>query len=123
MAEAIARSEAWDVIEPLSAGIAPLGFVAKETIETLLGNSFSVEGLESKPLKTSLWDSADVVINMTGRPADIAFRWFPDLDKVEEWRVSDPYGEDRAVYQEICGEIQQRVEALAERLRGRQASR
>lgn len=100
-----------------------MGFVAKETIETLLGNSFSVEGLESKPLKTSLWDSADVVINMTGRPADIAFRWFPDLDKVEEWRVSDPYGEDRAVYQEICGEIQQRVEALAERLRGRQASR
>lgn len=121
MAEAIARSEAWDVIEPLSAGIAPLGFVAEETIETLAGNSFSVEGLESKALNAGLWDSADVVINMTGRPTDAAFRWFPDLGKVEEWRVSDPYGEDRAVYQKVCSEIQGRVGELAERLRGRQA--
>ena len=34
MAEAIARSDTWDVIEPMSAGIMPLGFVVKETIDT-----------------------------------------------------------------------------------------
>jgi protein-tyrosine-phosphatase len=120
MAEAIARSEAWDVIEPMSAGIAPLGFVAKETIATLVENDFSVDGLESKALTTTLWDAAQVVVNMTGRPAETAFRGFPDLGKVEEWKVDDPYGEDRAAYRRICVEIEQRVGKLAERLRGGQ---
>ena len=69
----------------------------------------------------ALWDDADVIINMTGRPTDIVFSWFPDRGKVEEWKVDDPYGEDRAFYQKICGEIQARVGELAERLRGRQA--
>jgi protein-tyrosine-phosphatase len=121
MAEAIARSEAWDVIDPKSAGIAPLGFVVKETIETLEENDFSVDGLESKALTRTLWDEAEVVVNMTGRPADIAFRGFPDLGKVEEWKVDDPYGEDRGAYRKTCVEIEQRVGKLAERLRGRQA--
>ena len=121
MAEAIARSDAWDVIEPTSAGIVPLGFVVRETIDTLSAGGFLAEGLKSKALNKALWDAADVVINMTGQPVDVAFRRFSDLDKVEEWRVRDPYGEDRAVYQKICAEIQERVAELAERLRGRRA--
>ena len=120
MAEAIARGEAWDVIDPLSAGIAPLGFVADETLDTLLANGFSIEDLKSKPLDQALWKSANVVINMTGRPKEIAFRWFPAHAEVEEWSVRDPYGEGCAFYQEICEEIQARVQELAERLRGLQ---
>ena len=121
MAEAIARSDTWDVIEPMSAGIMPLGFVVEETIETLLENGHLTDGLKSKWLNKVMWDSADMVINMTGRPTELAFRGFSDLTKVEEWRVSDPYGEDHAVYQRIYGEIQERVAQLAERLRGRRA--
>jgi protein-tyrosine-phosphatase len=117
MAEAIARSEAWDVINPLSAGIAPLGFVVRETLDTLQANGFSIEDLKSKPLNEALWKAAQVVVNMTGRPKEIAFRGFPAHAEVEEWRVRDPYGESNAFYQEVCEELQGRVQALAERLR------
>jgi protein-tyrosine-phosphatase len=121
MAEAIALRDAADVISPRSAGIAPLGFVAESTKATLLANGYALDGLHSKPLDEELWNSADVVINMTGRPRNFAFYGFSDHAKVEDWQVSDPYGADSAFYQKTCEEIQQRIQTLAERLRGRDA--
>jgi len=117
MAEAIARRDAGDVIAPLSAGIAALGFVIETTKETLTANGYATEELRSKQLSEELWDSADVVINMTGRPAALAFHRFASLEKVEDWLVADPYGEDPALYQKICEELQGRVRSMADRLR------
>ncbi len=121
MAEAIARRDASDVIEAASAGVAPLGFVAEPTKRTLAENGYSSDELESKPIMREAWDAADLVINMSGRPKA---RVFPDLRKVEDWEVEDPYGEDPEVYQRTFDEITKRVSALAERLRNqKQAAR
>jgi protein-tyrosine-phosphatase len=117
MAEAIARREAADVISPSSAGIAPLGFIVEDTKTTLERNGYSTEGLHSKAADAELWNSAQLVINMTGRPKNYAFYGFADHAKVEDWQVSDPYGADSAFYQKICEELQRRVRALADRLR------
>jgi arsenate reductase (thioredoxin) len=114
MAEAIALRDAADVIEAASAGLARLGFVAPQTKRTLAENGYSTEGLESKPIVRPALDAADLVINMSGRPRE---RVFPDIEKVEDWEVEDPYGEDAEVYQRILEEITRRVKALAERLR------
>ena len=116
MAEAIARQDAWDVIKPLSAGIAALGFVVETTIETLAANGYTTEDLRSKPLTEKLWDTAHVIVNMTGRPAEV-FRSFSVSKRIEDWLVLDPYGEDGPTFQKICEELQQRVADLAERLR------
>ena len=116
MAEAIARRDAAEEMEPMSAGVAPLGFVAEMTIHTILTNGYPAEGLESKPILRETWEVADIVINMSGRPRELAF---PEHAKVEDWDIADPYGDDAEIYQRTFEKIQRRVALLAERLRGK----
>jgi protein-tyrosine-phosphatase len=115
MAESIARRDARDVIEACSAGLTPLGFVPVLTMQTLSANGYSIESLCSTPITRALWDAADIVVNMSGVPKQLAF---VDYEKVEDWDVQDPYGADPVLYQTIYEDIQRRVAQLAERLRG-----
>jgi protein-tyrosine-phosphatase len=116
MAEAIAWRDASQEIEASSAGLAPLGFVAEMTTRTLLKNGYAVEGLTSKPIASEMWESADMVINMSGRASEFAFRNFRGHAKVEDWEIEDPDG-DSEKYQGTYEKIQQRVAELAGRLR------
>ena len=119
MAEAIAGSGAGDVIEPASAGLYPLGEIPSHTREALNRNGYSAEGLASKPIAPDAWRRADLVINMSGRMRELEFE---DYEKVEDWHVGDPYGEDSATYQRILEEIRGRVNGLAQQLREKQRS-
>jgi protein-tyrosine-phosphatase len=114
MAEAIAHRDASDVITAQSAGLAPLGYVPEMTKRTLESNGYSAVGLVSKPILRDMWDAAELVVNMSGEPRERAFKEF---EKVEDWEVEDPFGEDPAVYHRICEEIRERVTDLAARLR------
>jgi len=114
MAEAIAARLASDVMEASSAGLTPLGRVESLTIETLARNGYRPEGLESKPIAVGALETADLIINMSGWPKEIAF---DDPAKVENWQVEDPYGADAELYQRIFEEIEKRVAELADRLR------
>lgn len=119
MAEAIARKVASDVMEVASAGLAPLGYVAELTTRTLEANGYSAEGLSSKPIARESSNKADLIVNMSGRPRGLAFQQF---EKVEDWDVEDPYGENAEIYQRIFEEIEKRVERLAGRLRKERAA-
>jgi protein-tyrosine-phosphatase len=114
MAESIARRDAADVIEACSAGLSPLGYVPVLTTQTLATNGYSIESLASTPITRAVWDSADMVINMSGVAKE---RAFTDPGKVEDWDVQDPYGSDPVLYQTIYEDIQRKVAKLAERLR------
>ena len=116
MAEAIARKDAALEIEASSAGLAPLGFVAPMTRETLLRNGYSADALESKPISVEAWRSADIVINMSGRPKEHAFRFIPRAARVEDCEIDDPY-DDPEKYQGTYESIRLRVHDLAARLR------
>ncbi len=116
MAEAIARGSAGDAIEASSAGLVPLGYVARMTKQTLEKNGYSAEQLASKSIEPEIWKAAELVINMSGRPRE---GLFGDWDKVEDWEIEDPYGADPEVYQRIFEEIERRVNGLTERLRKR----
>src|SRR5260370_35917544 len=85
MAEAIAWRDAPEEIEASSAGLAPLGFVAEMTAQTLLRNGYVVPGLASKPISPEAWESAGIVINMSGRPREFAFRNFRALTNAPDW--------------------------------------
>jgi arsenate reductase len=117
MAEAIARKDASDVIEPASAGLYPLGEIPMRTQEALKQSGYSADGLASKRISPEAWKRADLVINLSGRMRELEFE---DYEKVEDWDVADPYGEDAAIYQRILKEIQGRVKNLAQRLREEQ---
>ncbi len=114
MAEAIARYDAADVIEPSSAGLSPLGSIAEQTRQTLIQNGYSPEGLTSGALTREAADAADIIINMTGQLVEEAF-W--DQAKVEDWMVQDPYGDAPVTYQRVFEGIKRRVDQLAKGLR------
>ncbi len=127
MAEAIARHRASEVIEPSSAGLCPLGRVAELTEQTLLANGYSIENLSSKRLRREALDNADLIINLSGATLDHRFddgepgtADLPIGQKVEDWDVEDPYGQDPATYQRILEEIEGRVLQFANRLRAEQ---
>ena len=122
MAEAIARQDALQEIEASSAGLAPLGFVAEMTTQTLLRNGYAVDGLASKPITAEAWESADMVINMSGRGREFAFRNFGGHAKAEDWEIEDPY-EDAQKYQGTYEAVQRRVTELAQRIRKEFATR
>ena len=114
MAEAIARYDAADVIEPSSAGLSPMGSIAEQTRQTLMQNGYSADGLTSEALTREAGDAADIIINMTGRPREETF-W--DQAKVEDWIVQDPYGAVPETYQRVFEGIKLRVNQLAMGLR------
>ena len=114
MAEAIASRIAADVMEASSAGLTPLGRVELLTTQTLVRNGYRPDGLESKPIALEASQTADLIINMSGWPKEIAFG---DPAKVENWQVEDPYGADAELYQRIFEDIEMRVAELADRLR------
>jgi TonB family protein len=114
MAEAIARLDAPDAIEAFSAGLAPLGFVVGLTKQTLMRNGYGVEGLESKGISPEVWEQADIIINMSGRPREQAFR---EYSKVEDWEIEDPFGGDPDIYQQVFEKIRLRVADLTQECR------
>jgi protein-tyrosine-phosphatase len=93
-----------------------LGFVAGPTLEVLRERGYAVEGLQSKSLGREMFEEADVVINMSGRPREGVFTAYGE---VQDWDVEDPYGADLEVYRRICEDIEGRVRELAEKMRGR----
>ena len=114
MAEAIARYDAADVIEPLSAGLNPMGSIPEQTQRTLAENGYTAAGLSSDELTPALADAADIIINMTGRPRE-EMLW--DEGKVEDWMVDDPYGCSPERYQQVFESIKRRIHQLALGLR------
>jgi arsenate reductase (thioredoxin) len=126
MAESIARRDAADIIEPSSAGLYPLGHIAEPTIEALLANSYSVDGLSSKSISRDAVQHSDLIVNLSGGPLEYLFSSAPsnlrDGQQLENWEVSDPYGEDPATYQRILEEIEGRVRQLTSRLRAESRS-
>jgi arsenate reductase (thioredoxin) len=117
MGEAIAKQDAGDVIEAVSAGLYPMGMIPEMTQRTLEQNGYSVNGLWSKSLGEIESVEVDLVINLSGYTRAQALEKY---ETVEEWEVSDPYGADDATYQRILEEIRGRVRELAQRLRERQ---
>jgi len=120
MAEAIARYDAADVIEPSSAGLSPMGSIPEQTRQTLLLNGYSADGLISSWLTREAADDADVIINMTGRPMK-EVSW--QREKIEDWIVQDPYGAEPETYQRVFEGIKRRVNQLALSLREKQQNK
>ena len=121
MAEALARHLASDVIEATSAGLVPLGEIVAPTREVLAEIGVGVDGQSSKPLRPEDLNGADLIVNLTGRSSESVFRG--DRNKVEDWKVSDPYGEDLDVYRHIRDEIEGRVRELADGIRTKDEGR
>jgi protein-tyrosine-phosphatase len=116
MAEAIARRDAGDVMEPTSMGLLPLGHIPLLTTATLRKYGYPVDGLHSKGVTRELWENTDLFINLSGETIEMAF---PDASDLEVWDIADPFGTDAAFYERTLLELRDRITVLAARLRER----
>jgi arsenate reductase len=116
MAEALSRHHASDVIEPSSAGISPLGSITDATRQVLLERGILMPGQRSKGTTEADITAAQLIVNLTGIHGPALFRENIGTP-VEDWEVTDPYGDDLGVYRLVCDEIEARVLDLAARLR------
>lgn len=105
-------SGGWDGASERGAGAS--GFCDEDDEADAGGGQIFDRGAGLQGIGQELWEEAEIVINMSGRPREAAFR---EWDKVDDWDVDDPYGEDAVGYQRICEDIEGSVEELAEKLR------
>ena len=113
MAEAwarhLARAKSFEV-EPMSAGMTPLGSIPPETYQVMAEKKVSLEGQESKGREAIDWEQVDVLVNLTGLPwrsVVPAFR-----GRVEQWDVRDPYGQPIGTYRKVRDQLERKVKRL-----------
>lgn len=110
IAEALARHMFPDLIEAESAGLAPLGTVAGETLSALEERGIRAEGLYSKGIPdVAAFFEPEIVVNISGHQVE---GYFPHT-KTLDWEIRDPYGSDPELFRQITNEIEQLLNTLA----------
>lgn len=103
MAEALARLDWPEVIEPFSAGSNPAGWVHPLAIEAIADLGLDISEAESKAATPFLDEPLDLVVILCDFAASILKEW-PDARAVEHCFVEDPTwaeGDDDARYREF----------------------
>lgn len=113
MAETFARAYGYDIMEPLSAGLAPAINVDATTRKVMGERNLSMEGQFSKPIEQMIAYQPTLIINMSGSPLPHFAAGIP----VETWQVRDPVGEAEPVHREVRNQVESLVMQLILRLR------
>jgi arsenate reductase len=122
MAEAIARAFYGDVIEPVSAGSRPAGFVHPLAVRAMAELGVSMDGATSKGADEFRNQPFDVVVTVCDSAARDCPTW-PGAKRLEHWPIEDPsWGPDDPAtrfvrFCETRDELRRRIDELAASLR------
>jgi arsenate reductase len=112
MAEGFARTYGSDVIEPVSAGLAPAAFIQPLTRKVMLAKNIDISEQHAKDLSQINLPLLDLIINMSGRPLPPAIPI-----EVRDWKVEDPIGREEDIYVSVRDQIENLVMSLILELR------
>jgi protein-tyrosine-phosphatase len=105
MAEALARHHFGERVAAASAGINPLGFVARETLEVLEELGVSTAGLRSKGLEEIEFPKYHLAVNLTDYSLEnllpVTFS-----GRLLQMPVFDPYGRSLEHYRQTRNALQ-----------------
>jgi len=108
MAEALARQFFGSALAAASAGIQPLGYIARETLQVLAEAGIPTSGLRSKGLKEMDLEACRLLVNLSGH--SLAARMpAPLLERVLQRPVVDPYGCGLTAYRQARDAINRLV--------------
>ena len=94
MAEAIARAFHGDVMDPVSAGSRPTGWVHPLAIRAMADLGVDIRNAESKSAEKFINEPFDVVVTVCDSAAKDCPSW-PGAKRIEHWPIVDPsYGPD-----------------------------
>jgi arsenate reductase len=118
MAEALAREDHGDVLEPVSAGSRPGGFVHPLAIRAIEELGMSMDGAYSKSADGFLDRDFDAVVTVCDSAARDCPFW-PGAKRIEHWPIVDPsFGPDDPAtrYERFVAtrdELRRRIDRLA----------
>jgi arsenate reductase (thioredoxin) len=121
MAEAIANAFHGDVIEAVSAGSRPAGWVHPLAIQAMAAKGVDIRDAESKGANKFLNQPFDVVVTVCDSAAADCPNW-PGAKRIEHWPIVDPsFGPDDPAtrydrFIETRDELAERIEQLAKTL-------
>lgn len=94
MAEAIARAFHGDVLEPVSAGSRPAGWVHPLAIRAMADVGVDIQKAHSKSADRFIKERFDIVVTVCDSAAQDCPTW-PGAKRIEHWPIEDPsWGED-----------------------------
>ena len=94
MAEALARADHGEVLDPVSAGSRPAGFVHPLAIRAIEALGLSMDGAHSKGAEKFRDEPFDLVVTVCDSAAEDCPTW-PGAKRIEHWSIEDPsYGPD-----------------------------
>ena len=110
MAEAWANHFGGDKVQAASAGIYPLGSIAKDTYAAMSEKGISLDEHCSKGLRDVVVGEMDVVVGMGSDVDFLAPRGFKG--RVVEWNIPDPYGRGIDTFRNVRDMIERQVLSL-----------
>jgi arsenate reductase (thioredoxin) len=126
MAEALARLDHGDLLDPVSAGSYPTGWVHQCAIQAVAALGVSMDGARSKPVEEFRDTQLDIVVTVCDAAAQDCPTW-PNAKRVEHWSIEDPsFGDPQTRYDRFLAtrdELRRRIQALAEGLRAEERTK
>ena len=121
MAEGLARADHGDVVDVVSAGSRPAGWVHPLAIRALAEVGIDASEQTSKPADQFLNEPFDVVVTVCDSAAQDCPMW-PGATRIEHWPIEDPsYGADDPAtrperFAETRDELRRRIDELVKTL-------
>ena len=112
MAEAFARHYGNDVLIAGSAGVAPAGFVAPDTVRAMKEKNIDLRDHFSKGFRQLGRARFDLIVNMSGEDLPEGFG-----EEIVEWDVLDPVSLDFKEHCEVRDTIERMVINLVDEMR------
>ncbi len=89
MAEALARANHGDVVDVVSAGSRPAGFVHPQAIRAMADLGVDIRDAESKSAERFINEKFDAVVTVCDSAAQDCPVW-PGARRLEHWSIDDP---------------------------------
>ena len=121
MAEGLARADHGDVVDVVSAGSRPAGWVHPLAIRALAEVGIDASEQTSKPADQFINEPFDVVVTVCDSAAQDCPMW-PGATRIEHWPIEDPsYGPDDPAtrperFAETRDELRRRIDELVKTL-------
>ncbi len=120
MAEGLANAFHSDVLEAVSAGSHPAGWVHPNAVCAMAEIGIDIHEAESKSAERFLNEPFEVVVTVCDSAAQACPTW-PNARRIEHWSIEDPSWapetEQYARFIETRDDLEKRIEALVEDLR------
>src|SRR5213593_733849 len=111
MAEGLARAFHGDVLDVVSAGSRPAGWVHPLAIRAMAEIEVDISDQESKPAELFLDQPFDVVVTVCDSAAKDCPRW-PGAKRIEHWSIEDPSWNGYEAFVATRDDLARRIEEL-----------